>query len=86
MRVGFGDRDAEVDVERIAVGEVSREIVLAGIEFRVMRIVAKADAVIGQVRLVIRNLVALQERALLRGDADAVAGAEEVVLRTAASR
>ena len=80
-RVRLGDRNRQIRVERIAVGQVAREVVLAGVEFGVVDVVAEANAVGGQVRLEIRELVALEERALLRGDADLVAGAEEVVLR-----
>ena len=45
MRVGLGDRNAEVRVERVGVGQIAREVVLAGVEFGVVDVVAEADAV-----------------------------------------
>ena len=80
QRIAFGQRQADVGAEIVRVGQVVGDVGLAGVEFAMTEVVAEADAVVGQIRFEVRNAVGLQIRAALQGQADAIAGTEEIVL------
>src|SRR6185312_4442685 len=78
--VGFRDRDAEIARERLRAGTVVGEIGVAVIGFRITGRVTDADAVVGQVRVVVVDPEAGLVRAARAAHRETVAAAEQVVL------
>ena len=80
-RITFTQRQAHEHLERAAVGGILRNVEVGVIELPIPHVVTQRQAVIGEIRVHIREVVALLVGALGQRHRHPIAGAEEVVFR-----